>query len=188
MFSTFLYSLNLISSSFINESLPILLGYLFAWIDTYKIFDFLLIIFNRFFISDTLSFDKDVQDEDLPEGGHNYIAGFWGDSGVNGYDINGSGITYEDIKTGFIPFLVGKTYAQLSSYDGYEVTINGTTKVYDDTVFAIDPNEFAEDMEGVLFHGEDQVTLDEFNGASVSTNNILRMLIPLMEYHAANNI
>lgn len=128
----------------------------------------------------TLSFDND-------KNGH-YIAGFWGDSGVNGYDINGSGITYEDIKTGFIPFLVGKTYAQLSSYDGYEVSINGTTKVYDDTVFAIDPNEFAEDMEGVLFHGEDQVTLDDFNGASVSTNNILRMLIPLMEYHAANNI
>ena len=42
-------------------------------------------------------------------------------------------------------------------------------------------------MEGVQIHGE-QVTLDHFNGASVSTNNILRMLVPLMEYHAANNI
>ena len=123
-----------------------------------------------------LSFDED-------DTGH-YNAGFWGDSGVNGHDINGSGITYEDIKTGFIPFLEGKTYAQLSSYDNFEAGGN----VYDDTVWGIDSAEFAKDMEGVMFHGEHQVTLDDFNGASVSTNNILRMLIPLMEYHAANNI
>ena len=58
---------------------------------------------------------------------------------------------------------------------------------YDDTVFAIPDEEFNKDMEGVQIHGE-QVTLDHFNGASVSTNNILRMLLPLMEYHAANNI
>ena len=133
-----------------------------------------------------LSFENDSE-------GH-YIAGFWGDSGTNGHDINGSGITYEDIKTGFIPFLEGKTYAQISSYDNYEVTANGITTSYDDTVFGIDPEEFAADMakknggEGVLFHGDHPVQLDDFNGASVSTNNILRMLIPLMEYHAANNI
>jgi hypothetical protein len=72
-----------------------------------------------------LSFDKD-------DTGH-YNAGFWGDSGVNGHDINGSGITYEDIKTGFIPFLVGKTYKELSSYDNFEA--DGTT--YDDTVWGI---------------------------------------------------
>ena len=128
----------------------------------------------------TLSFENDST-------GH-YIAGFWGDSGVNGHDINGSGITYEDIKTGFIPFLVGKSYKQLSSYDNAEFDINGTKVSYDDTVFGIDKAEFAKDMEGVMFHDDHQVTLDDFNGASVSTNNILRMLIPLMEYHAANNI
>lgn len=133
-----------------------------------------------------LSFDND--------GTGHYIAGFWGDSGVNGYDINGSGITYEDIKTGFIPFLVGKTYAQISSYDGYQETVNGTTTTWDDTVFGIDPDEFASEMaaknkgEGILFQGDHPVTLDDFNGASVSTNNIIRMLVPLMEYHAANNI
>lgn len=127
-----------------------------------------------------LSFEND--------GTGHYIAGFWGDSGVNGHDINGSGITYEDIKTGFIPYLEGKTYAELSSYDGYEVTVNGTTTVYNDTVFAIPEDDFNTKMEGVMFHDDHQVTLDDFNGASVSTNNILRMLIPLMEYHAANNI
>ncbi len=123
-----------------------------------------------------LSFDKD-------DTGH-YNAGFWGDSGVNGYDINDSGITYEDIKTGFIPFLVGKTYKELSSYDGFE----SGGKTYEDTVWGIPADKFAQDMEGVMFHDDHQVTLDDFNGASVSTNNILRMLIPLMEYHAANNI
>ena len=133
-----------------------------------------------------LSFDED-------DTGH-YNAGFWGDSGVNGHDINGSGITYEDIKTGFSPFLVGKTYAQISSYDGYQETVNGTTTTWDDTVFGIDPDEFAADMAkknggaGVLFQGDHPVKLDDFNGASVSTNNIIRMLVPLMEYHAANNI
>jgi hypothetical protein len=125
----------------------------------------------------TLSFERD------PAG--DYIAGFWGDSGV-GHAIPGSdNVTYEDIKTGFIPFLIGKTYAQLSSYDGFVDKKTGIS--YDDTVFAIPDEEFNKDMEGVQIHGE-QVTLDHFNGASVSTNNILRMLLPLMEYHAANNI
>ena len=126
-----------------------------------------------------LSFDYDGTGE--------YLAGFWGDSGT-GHDINGSGITYEDIKTGFIPFLIDKTYAELSSYDGYQETVNGTTTTWDDTVFAIPDEDFNSKMEGVMFHDDHQVTLDDFNGASVSTNNILRMLIPLMEYHAANNI
>lgn len=127
-----------------------------------------------------LSFEND--------GTGHYIAGFWGDSGTNGHDINKTGITYEDIKTGFIPFLVGKTYKELSSYDGYQETVNGTTVTYDDTVFAIPEADFNKKMEGVMFHDDHQVTLDDFSGASVSTNNILRMLIPLMEYHAANNI
>lgn len=129
-----------------------------------------------------LSFDND--------GTGHYLGGFWGDSGVNGYDINGSGITYQDIKDAFIPYLINKTYAQLSSYDGFEVTTNGTTVTYDDTVFGMDKEDFAAFMEKkeIMFHGDHYATLDDFNGASVSTNNILRMLLPLMEYHAANNI
>ena len=126
-----------------------------------------------------LSFDQD--------GTGDYLAGFWGDSGV-GHAIPGSlnNVTYEDIKTAFIPYLVGKTYKDISSYDGYKVGDN----VYDDTVFGIDKDDFAQTMakKEILYHGEKPVTLDDFNGASVSTNNILRMLIPLMEYHAANNI
>ena len=134
---------------------------------------------------------EDVRLRDLSfenDGSDHYIAGFWGDSGTNGHTITGSDVTYEDIRDGFIPFLVGKTYAQLSSYDGYQEEINGTVKTWDDTVFAIPDEEFEADMEGVMFQDKHQVTLDDFSGASVSTNNILRMLIPLMEYHAANNI
>ncbi len=124
-----------------------------------------------------LSFDND--------GNGHYIAGFWGDSGTNGNTIPGSkDITYEDIKTGFIPFLEGKTYKQLSSFDGYQDEFG---KTFDDTMHGIDKEQFAQEMEGVMIHDK-QVTLDDFAGSSVSTNNIIRMLVPLMEYHAANNI
>ena len=118
------------------------------------------------------------------DGTGDYLAGFWGDSGVtHPIDNSDYNVYYEDIKTGFIPFLVGKTYAELSSYDGAE--IDG--QVFDDTVFGIDPTEFEEDMAGVMFRGE-QVRLDHFGGASVSTNNMLRVIIALMEYHGANNL
>ena len=128
-----------------------------------------------------LSFDYD--------GTGQYLAGFWGDSGVTHAIPGSKNITYEDIKTGFIPYLVGKTYNELSSYDNYDIykadgTFIGT---YDDVVFAIPDDDFANKMEGVIINGE-QVTIDTFNGASVSTNNILRMVLSLMEYHAANNI
>ena len=126
-----------------------------------------------------LSFDKDGENG-------NYFAGFWGDSGTNGHDIEGSGVYYEDIKSGFIPYLVGKSYGELSSFDGYTDPNTGMT--YDDTVWGINSSDFATDMNGVLFQGDHQVTLDDFNGASVSTNNILRMVLSLMEYHGANNI
>ena len=125
-----------------------------------------------------LSFEND--------GTGHYIAGFWGDSGTNGHDIEGSGIYYEDIRDGFIPYLVGKTYGELSSFDGYTDPETGMT--YDDTVWGIDSNDFTTDMNGVLFQNDHQVTLDDFDGASVSTNNILRMLLAIMEYHGSNNI
>ena len=79
---------------------------------------------------------------------------------------------------------MGKSYKQLSSYDNFQVG----DRVYDDTVWGIKSEDFAKDMEGVMFHDDHQVTLDDFNGASVSTNNMLRVILALMEYHAANNI
>lgn len=130
----------------------------------------------------SLSFEND----DGKKGEGHYIAGFWGDSGTNGHDIEGSGVYYEDIRDGFIPYLVGKKYSELSSFDGYTDPETGLS--YDDTVWGIDSTDFESDMKDVLFHNDHQVTLDDFNGASVSTNNILRMVLALMEYHGSNNI
>lgn len=120
----------------------------------------------------TLSFDLD-------KSGH-YLGGFWGDSGVNGYDINGTGMTYEGIKTGFIPYLVGKTKAEISQLSTYD-------DIDKDTF-----NEWAKSKDiQVSLLGKDEpelVTWDTFIGSSVSTNNIIRMINALMDYHAANNI
>ena len=104
------------------------------------------------------------------ESGDHYTAGFWGDSGtLHPIDNSAYDVTYEDIKTAFIPYLVGKTKAELSPLS---VTSD------------IDAADFASDMAGTMFHGE-QVTLDHFYGASVSTNNMIRVVNSLMDYHAA---
>lgn len=134
----------------------------------------------------TLSFEKD--------GTGHYNAGFWGDSGTNGYFIDGSkGVTYEAIKEGFIPYLVGKTKAELNQYNQYD-DINKD----DFNAWAIE-NELMVTLKKVKKEEVDEhgkpldeepslVTYDTFNGASVSTNNIIRIVNSLLEYHAANNI
>lgn len=126
-----------------------------------------------------LSFENDLD-------GH-YIAGFWGDSGVNGYDIAGSGVTYEAIRDGFIPYLVGKTRAELKQFDKYS-DINED----DFNAWATENN-----VEVSLLGSDDDgdgkpdsalepkvVEYDDFNGASVSTNNLIRVINALMDYHA----
>lgn len=107
-----------------------------------------------------LSFDQD--------GTGHYTAGFWGDSSpiYSGSDIvatydrvdNGEGGYYPSIKYDYIPLLVGKTKEQIDQWN------------------------FVDDMKtaGVM----DQDTFDSFTGASVSTNNILRILHSVFEYHA----
>lgn len=127
----------------------------------------------------TISFDNDST-------GH-YIGGFWGDSGVNGYDINGTGMTYEGIKNGFIPFLVGKTKAQLSQYSVYddinEEEFNSWAASKNIQISLLDPNNPNDD--GTYPELEPQlVTYDMFGGSSVSTNNLIRVLNSLLEYHA----
>lgn len=134
-----------------------------------------------------LSFEKD--------GTGHYNAGFWGDSGTNGYFIDGSkGVTYEAIKVGFIPYLVGKTKAELSLLNQYddinkddfntwaiENELKVTLKEY--TKDKIDENGKPLDQQEPT-----QIQYDTFLGASVSTNNIIRIVNALIEYHAANNI
>ena len=92
--------------------------------------------------------------------GH-YIAGFWGDS-----NPTPAGNTYEEFKEQYIPFFVGKDYAYIKTLDVVE---------------DIDPALYAEG------EGRENLTLDTFTGSSVSTNNIIRMLNALYEYHATDS-
>ena len=92
--------------------------------------------------------------------GH-YLAGFWGDS-----NPTPAGNTYEEFKEQYIPFFVGKD-------DAYIKTL--------DVVEDIDPALYAEG------EGRENLTLDTFTGSSVSTNNIIRMLNALYEYHATDS-
>jgi len=94
-------------------------------------------------------------DED--SAGH-YSPGSWGDS-----DPTPSGKTFEDFETDFIPWLIGK---DLSSLDGISVFKN------------------------VDYHGIQNTTnipeqdlIDSFAGSSVSTNNMIRVMKSLLEYH-----
>ena len=92
--------------------------------------------------------------------GH-YLAGFWGDS-----NPTPAGNTYEEFKEQYIPFFVGKDYAYIKTLDVVE---------------DIDPALYAEG------EGRENLTLDTFTGSSVSTNNIIRILNELYEYHATDS-
>ena len=69
-----------------------------------------------------------------------------------------NGTTYQDIKDKFIPLLINKTHTQIDSYN--TVVQMNSADVLSDELY------------------------DEFTGASVSTNNILRMLHAVFDYHA----
>lgn len=96
---------------------------------------------------------------DQDSAGH-YLGGFWGDS-----NPTPAGVTYETFKEEYIPFFKGKTYEYIS-----------TLSVQDD----IDPADYT------AGEGREGLTLDTFTGSSVSTNNIIRMLNALFEYHATD--
>lgn len=90
-----------------------------------------------------------------------YLAGFWGDS-----NPTPAGATYEMFKDEYIPFFIDKDYNYIK-----------TLKVQED----IDPTMYATGA------GREGLTLDTFTGSSVSTNNIIRMLNALFEYHATDD-
>lgn len=97
----------------------------------------------------TLSFDTDG------ETGH-YTPGTWGDSSG---DPNQNGITYEQFKAEFFPWVVGQTADSLADISVLtDITGAATTD------------------------GTDLV--DAFAGSSVSTNNIIRVVKEMLGYHA----
>ena len=91
--------------------------------------------------------------------GH-YLAGFWGDS-----NPTPAGATYDQFKEQYIPFFIGKDYKYIS------------------TLSTMDDIDSALYTEG---EGRQSLSLDTFSGSSVSSNNIIRMLNALFEYHATD--
>ena len=101
-----------------------------------------------------ISFEEDSS-------GH-YQAGVWGDSDVR----EDSDITYEDYKNDFLPWIVGKTAEDL---DGINIFYDETPTVYEAYANTKAINE--PDL------------IDSFAGGSVSTNNIIRVVKTMLDYH-----
>lgn len=101
---------------------------------------------------------------------HPYTPGMWGDSTPTptipdgeGGSVGGS--TLEDFEARFIPWLVGKTLVDL---DGISVFTN----------------EQYFDVKNTANIAETEL-IDEFAGSSVTSNNMIRMVKALLEYHAS---
>ena len=95
---------------------------------------------------------------DLDSGGH-YSPGTWGDSNPIPY----TGKTLEDFETEFIPWLTGKS---LSDLEGI-------------SVFSNEEYHGIQNTTNIL----EQDLIDSFAGSSVSTNNMIRVMKALLEYH-----
>jgi len=91
--------------------------------------------------------------------GH-YLGGFWGDS-----NPTPAGITYDTFKSEYIPFFVGKNADYLKSIS---------------TMWDIDAALYSKG------EGREDLTIDTFSGSSVSTNNIVRIVNAVMDYHATD--
>ncbi len=100
----------------------------------------------------TLSFDAD--------GTGRYLGGFWGDS-----NPIPSGQTFELINIEYVPYYVGKTWADIKGLS------------------TIDDIDLADYQAG---EGRGDYVLDTWTGATVSTNNILRMLQALIKHHGTD--
>ena len=92
-----------------------------------------------------------------------YIGGMWGDSDP----IPTNNRTLEDFENEFFPWIVGKTSAD---FEGIYVFSN---EIYHDT------------FENTT-HIDEQDMIDDFAGSSVSTNNIIRIVKVLLDYHEEN--
>ncbi len=96
--------------------------------------------------------------DDDPNG--DYQAGLWGDSSPVP-----SGITYESLKEEYIPYFNGKDIAYLQGLD---------------TVEDIDKADYQ------TGEGRESYDADALTGATVSTNNIIRIINAMLDYHTQN--
>lgn len=95
------------------------------------------------------------------DGTGKYQAGFWGDSNP----IPTGGQTYEMIRDQYLPYYDGKTYGQIKTLS---------------TIADIKLEDYQ------AGEGRGEMTLDTWTGATVSTNNVLRILHALFEYHGTD--
>lgn len=91
-----------------------------------------------------------------------YLAGVWGDSDP----IPGTGKTYQDFKSDFIPWLVGQNLRDL---DGINI-------FYDDT-----PPQYSNQANTKTIGEPDMI--DAYAGSSVTTNNLIRVTKTLLQHH-----
>lgn len=97
---------------------------------------------------------------DLDSTGH-YDAGQYGDS-----NPAPNGNPYEKLVNDWVPFYTGKTYGEIKGYS--------TIKDIPEATFQAG-------------EGRGELTIDAWTGATVSPNNVLRMLIALFRYHATDS-
>ncbi len=95
------------------------------------------------------------------DGTGKYQAGFWGDSNP----IPTGGQTYEMIRDQYLPYYNGKTYGQIKTLS---------------TIADIKLEDYQ------AGEGRGEMTLDTWTGATVSTNNVLRILHALFEFHGTD--
>ena len=90
-----------------------------------------------------------------------YQAGLWGDSAPTP-----SGITYETLKAEYVPYFNGKDLPYLQGLD---------------TVKDIDKADYQ------VGEGRENYDADALTGATVSTNNIIRITNAMLDYHVQND-
>lgn len=90
-----------------------------------------------------------------------YQAGLWADSAPTP-----SGITYETLKAEFVTYFNGKDYTYLQELD---------------TIEDIDKAEYK------VGEGREDYDADALTGATVSTNNIIRITNAMLDYHVQND-
>ena len=95
------------------------------------------------------------------DGTEHYDGGFWGDSNP----IPTGGQTFDLINEQYVPFMVGKTYGELKGLS---------------TIADIDLADYQ------AGEGRGEYTIDTWTGATVSTNNILRMVQAMMKHHGTD--
>lgn len=101
---------------------------------------------------------KTISYEKDPTG--HYNVGVWADSSPVP-----NGTTYDQLKTEYISYFIGKTLGQINGWS--------TTK-------DIDPADYQSG------EGRSSYSIDAYSGATVSTNNMLRMLLAIGKYHGTD--